>query len=84
MPAALVLVERLDLLTAVFHRRSGITHLLAEPSPEILAALADQPLSAAALLDRLRRDYDVADADGGSLAGRLAELEAAGLVEAVA
>ena len=82
VPASTVLVERLDLLTVIFHRRSGITHLLAEPAPEILAALADQPLTTAALLDRLSRDFDVADA--GSLAERLAELEAAGLVEKVA
>ena len=83
-PAAALLIEPLDVLTAVFHRASGITHLLAEPAPEILAALADGPLTADALLDRLVGAFDIADADLTTLAARLAELAAAGLVEAVA
>ena len=70
-----------DGLTAVFHRASGITHLLAEPAPEILAALTDEWLTQAGLLARLGETFDVAG-DTGVLSGRLDELVAAGLVEA--
>ncbi len=76
-------VEQLDVLTAVFHRASGITHLLAEPAPEIMAALAAEPLTVAALLARLGEAYALGDADERALAARLDELVAAGLVEAV-
>ncbi len=70
-----------DGLTAVFHRSSGITHLLAEPAPEILAALADGWLTQAGLVARLSETFDLAG-DAGVLSGRLDELVATGLVEA--
>jgi PqqD family protein of HPr-rel-A system len=72
----------LDAFTALFHRPSGITHLLASPAPEILATLADAPLDLDALLARLEADYDMADADRDALAARLDELVVAGLVDA--
>lgn len=78
-PAAL-LVEPLDGLTAVFHRASGITHLLAEPAPEMLAALACEGLTLAALMARLAADYDLVDAEPEALLARLEELVEAGLV----
>jgi PqqD family protein of HPr-rel-A system len=78
-PAEALLVRRLDAFTAVFHRPSGQTHLLVEPAPEILDALAE-----GATLDGLRAAlaarYDLDDADG--LAERLSELVDAGLVVA--
>jgi len=70
----------LDAFTAVYHRRSGITHLLTEPAPQILAILGEAGLSLDALLDRLADDYDLADATASALAARLDELVAAGLV----
>ncbi|WP_343525116.1 HPr-rel-A system PqqD family peptide chaperone [Sphingomonas sp.] len=79
-----VLVEPLDLFTAIFHRPSGITHLLTEPAPQILAVLAQEPLDAEELLARLARDYELGDGEGAELlAERLGELEAAGLVDRV-
>ena len=77
-PRALRTVE-LDSLTAIYHRASGITHVVASPVPELLAALAE-PLTLPALLDRLAADYDLTDADPEALAERLTELESAGLV----
>ncbi len=82
--SSLLIVEPLDMFTAVFHRPSGVTHLLNEPAPQILEALADEALDMGALLARLAQTYDLADADGlAVLQARLGELEAAGLVERV-
>jgi PqqD family protein of HPr-rel-A system len=78
-PDALRIVP-FDALTAVYHRASGITHLLASPASELLAAMAGDWIAAPALLDRLARTFDIGDAE--SLTARLDELVAAGLVEA--
>ena len=79
-PADAILVAELDAFTALFHRASGITHLLVSPAPEIIGALSVEPLSLDALLVALTRDYDLADADHVALAARVDELVAAGLV----
>ena len=71
----------LDALTLIYHRSSGITHIVDMPVPEILETLAAEPLSAPALLVRLVERYDLVDADPLALAVRLDELAAAGLVE---
>lgn len=82
--AALLIVEPLDMFTAVFHRPSGVTHLLNEPAPQILEALADEPLDRDALLARLAQNFELGEADGAAvLQARLTELEAAGLVDRV-
>ncbi len=81
-PADALIAAPLDEFTAVFHRLSGITHLLTSPAPEILAALGDAELSIDDLLAALARDYALADADPAALAARVDELVAAGLVAA--
>ena len=78
-PLLSLLIEPLDDLTAVFHRASGITHLLASPAPEILHAL-QTPMTHADLLTGLSDLFDLAEADGEALGARLEELVAAGLV----
>ncbi len=78
-PATLRIVP-LDELTLIYHRASGITHVIDAPVPEILQALAE-PMSLAALLARLAAEYDLLDPDPMALAVRLDELAAAGLVE---
>lgn len=79
-PPAARIAEPLDAtLTAVFHRPSGTTHLLASPAPELLDALADGPADPAALLVRLGARFEVADADPAALSARLEELVACGL-----
>lgn len=70
----------LEGLTLLFHPASGMTHILAPPSPEILAALAE-PGDADALLARLSAQFDFAPGEGAeAITARLAELEASGLV----
>ena len=71
----------LDALTLVYHRASGITHIVDSPVPEILEILADGPLTAPVLLALLGETFDLADADPEALAARLDELAAVGLVE---
>ena len=75
-----LLIAPLDAFTAVYHRASGITHLLTDPAPQILAALGEGAVSLDALLARLGQDYDLTDGTREALAARLEELVDAGLV----
>ena len=79
-PDSLIVVP-VDLLTAIYHRASGQTHLMAAPAPEILEALGQGALDAGALLAKLRAEYDLVDADPAALTARLDELVETGLVE---
>jgi PqqD family protein of HPr-rel-A system len=78
--AADVVAVPLDALTALYHRASGTTHLVASPAPEILAALGGAGLTREALAAQLGAAYELAEAEG--LDARLAELVEAGLVAA--
>ena len=76
-------IAPLDLLTALYDRASGQTHLLSEPMPQILAVLAEGEATPAQLATRLAERFDVS-AEGdvqAVIADRLAELAALGLVE---
>ena len=80
-PAAEACVAmELEPFTAVHHRASGQTHLLAEPAPQLLAALTDRELTLAGLREELARSFDLPDVADEGLAARLAELVEAGLV----
>jgi PqqD family protein of HPr-rel-A system len=79
-PATLRIVP-LDVLTLIYHRASGMTHIVDAPVPEILEVLGDEALSSAALMQRLAERFDLRDPDPVALAVRLDELAAAGLVE---
>jgi PqqD family protein of HPr-rel-A system len=71
----------LESLTAVYHRPSGMTHLLAPPAPQILEALASSPGTAEDVLERIASNFDIEAEDAvTAMAARLEELEAAGLV----
>ena len=75
-------IVHLDSFIAVYHRASGLTHLLTAPAPEIMATLGESGLTRAALAERLAADFDLADLDEAVLAERLDELVACGLVSA--
>ncbi|HEY5722019.1 MAG TPA: HPr-rel-A system PqqD family peptide chaperone [Allosphingosinicella sp.] len=71
----------LDGLTILYHRPSGMTHILVTPAPEILAALGDAPADPEELLRRICERFEIEAEDAAeAVAARLAELEAAGLV----
>ena len=76
-PPAAARSVALNGLTALFHRPSGQTHILASPAPEILAALADAAADADELIERFGIE---AEGAAEAMTARLAELEAAGLV----
>jgi PqqD family protein of HPr-rel-A system len=79
-PEAVSNVE-LEGLTLLYHRKSGLTHFLAPPAPQILAALADGPAGAAEIAARIGATFEIESEDpAAAIAARLAELEAAGLV----
>jgi PqqD family protein of HPr-rel-A system len=81
VPPEQIRIVSLDALTAIYHRRSGQTHIVSEPLPEILSALGHGPLTRGMLLARLSAEakIDANDVDE-ALAARIAELEAIGLV----
>ncbi len=71
----------LEGLTLVFHPRSGMTHILAPPAPQILEVLAEVSADAETLLARLEERFAFEGGAGAeAVAARLAELEASGLV----
>ncbi len=75
-PAAGALrAARLDTMTALYDRRSGMTHLTAEVVPAILEALAEGEANVDMLALRLNTTEHAA------LTERLEELAAIGLVE---
>ncbi len=84
-PAGTIIVEPIDAMTLIFQRRSGITHIVADPVPQILAAMGDAPCDAASIAARLSAQYDLGDAQTAKdiIAARLEELENLGLVERV-
>ncbi len=78
------MVEPLDAMTLIYQRRSGITHIVAEPVPEILTAMGGDSLDAAEVATRLAAQFDLETADAEAIvASRLEELAALGLVERV-
>jgi PqqD family protein of HPr-rel-A system len=80
-PPELLRSVELEGLTLLFHRRSGLTHILAPPAPQILAALAQGPAAGEAIAARIAADFELESEDpAAALEARLAELEAAGLV----
>ncbi len=78
---ALTVLKRvpLDELTALFDRRSGMTHILGSPLPELIDALVEGEADEETLLDRLGM-ADAVDTDRADLRARLQELVEAGLV----
>ena len=80
-PADAVRAVALDGRSALYHRPSGLTHILAPPAPQILAALAEQAGDAAEIAARIGAEFDLeAEDPEAAIGARLAELEAAGLV----
>ena len=77
-PPGGVRIVPLDSLTAIYHRASGQTHVVAEPMPEILAVLGSGAQDVDGFLEALGLTDD--PRTRALLAERLHELVATGLV----
>ena len=75
-------IVHLDSFIAVFHRGSGLTHLITAPAPEIMATLGEAGLTRDGLSERLAVDFELADLYCELLSLRLEELVACVLVSA--
>lgn len=75
-----VRVMHLDSFMAVYHRSSGLTHLITAPAPEILVTLGEAGMTFTALRESLADAYELGDLDDAALTARLDELVSAGLV----
>lgn len=81
--AANLIIRPLDELNLIYHRLSGITHIVASPVPEMLAIMKDDALNSAELLERLSHSYALeAEADLKAVVqARLDELTNLGLIK---
>lgn len=72
----------LDGLCALFDRRSGQTHLVASPVPELLAMMGEIPRNVHMILADLSTQFELPPGEDhtASLTARLDELAALGLV----
>src|SRR3546814_6384208 len=61
VPAAEIVGVALDDFTALYHRASGITHLVTSPVPELLDALGEAPLCLGEIAARLAAVLEVED-----------------------
>lgn len=71
-------IAPLDDLIAIYHRASGITHIVVAPVPELLDAMAGEWRT----LDALAEAFGLAADERGALIERLDELVGIGLVDA--
>lgn len=81
-PAEARIVEPLDMMTLIYQRRSGITHMVGEPVPQMLEAMGSDAVNAATLALRLATSFDLGGQDDAValIAERLEELAELGLV----
>ena len=82
-PADALLSCALEDMTLLYHRRSGQTHMVISPVPELLDRMADgTPVTAQALHDRLAQEFDLGPPDEAlaEIATHLDALAALGLV----
>jgi PqqD family protein of HPr-rel-A system len=82
-PADARIVEPLDMMTLIYQRRSGITHMVSEPVPQMLAAMGEDAIDAEILAERLADSFDLGERGSATalIAERLEELAALGLLE---
>jgi PqqD family protein of HPr-rel-A system len=80
-----IVLHMLDMMTLVFHRPSGLTHIVADPIPAILEVMQQEVSTPAQIAEALENNFDLeegADVENVVLA-RLDEMNALGLVERI-
>lgn len=81
---AALIIEPLDMMTVIYQRRSGTTHIVAEPIPQILAVMGATPETADVITQHLAAAFYLgmdAQAAAEIVAARLAEMADLGLLE---
>src|SRR3546814_12748743 len=71
VPAAEIVGVALDGFTALYHRASGITHLVTSPVPELLAVLGEAPLGLGEIAARLAAVLEVEEIGRASCRARV-------------
>jgi len=78
----------LDAMTLVYHRPSGITHMVVDPVPQILEVMAGETMDAKAVAQKLSETFDLGTAGLDTteqvlpvITERLEEMASLGLVE---
>jgi PqqD family protein of HPr-rel-A system len=81
-PAVSYQIVDLSGLTAIFHRKSGVTHVVSDPVPQILGVLHDKSMNFDGIFARLSTDFDLDDDQETriGLQARLDEMSEVGLV----
>jgi len=81
-----LIIRPLDTMTLIYQRRSGITHMVAQPVPEILAVMGDQAMNAKDVAVKLSESFDLGVIEDAIeiVADRLQELADLGLIEQAA
>lgn len=82
--ASNLVIKPLDDLSLIYHRRSGTTHVVASPVPEMLGVMGGDPLRVEEILERLSQRFELGNETESLIAvvaARLEELAALGLVE---
>jgi PqqD family protein of HPr-rel-A system len=79
-----LIIEPLDAMTVIYHRRSGMTHIVADPVPQILACMDTAPMTAADIARRIAATFEVDDGEVEAvIAARLDEMAELGIVERI-
>ncbi len=85
-----LILQHLDYMSLLYDRQSGITHIIAEPAPQIIEALGHDAMKPSQIERILKKQYDIqAFEDGNSdsfeeiIAARLDEFVALGLAEKI-
>jgi len=80
-----IVLHMLDMMSLVFHRPSGLTHIVADPIPAILEVMQQEVSTPAQIAEALENNFDLeegVDVENVVLA-RLDEMNALGLVERI-
>ncbi len=78
-----LILRELDEMSLIFHKTSGITHVVADPIPAILEVMEATSMTAAKVVDKLAKNFELEDALDieNFVLARLDEMCSLGLVE---
>lgn len=88
--ASNLILQHLDYMSLLYDRQSGITHIIAEPAPQIIEALGHNVMKPLQVEQILKKEYDIQSFDDDSsdsfedvIIARLDEFVDLGLAEKI-